>query len=138
MQSYTFEQARTAAQAASAGQLAAERALKDSSRDFAEKEERYRVALAKEIVRQHADDGVAWTVAPDLARGNQDVARLRRERDIAEGVRGAMQQAAWRRAADRKDTQRFIDWSMRRELAEGYGRAPEPEFSETFGGARVT
>jgi hypothetical protein len=31
-------------------------------------------------------------------------------------------------AADRKDTQRFIDWSMRRELAEGYGNTPEPEF----------
>jgi hypothetical protein len=83
MQPYSFEQARTAARDASAGQRAAERALTDSSREFAEKEERYRVALAQEIVRQHAEDGVAWTVAPDLARGNEKVARLRRERDIA-------------------------------------------------------
>ena len=137
MQPYDFEQARTAAAAASAAQLAAERALKEAAKDFAEKEERYRVALAKEIVRQHDADGVAWTVAPDLARGNADVARFRRDRDIADGVREAMQQAAWRRAADRKDTQRFIDWSMRRELAEGYGTTPEPEFHEPIGGTRA-
>lgn len=134
MQPYDFHQAHEAASAASRAQLFAENNLKEAARDFAEKEERYRVALAKEIVRQHADDGVAWTVAPDLARGNEKVARLRRERDIAEGVREAGQQAAWRRAADRKDTQRFIDWSMRRELAEGYGSAPEPEFQEPIGG----
>jgi hypothetical protein len=135
-QPYDFQAAREAAAAASRAQLDAERHLKDAARDFAEKEERYRVALAKEIVRQHADDGVAWTVAPDLARGDVTVARLRRERDIAEGVREAMQQAAWRRAADRKDTQRFVDWSMRRELAEGYGTAPEPGFSQPIGGHR--
>jgi hypothetical protein len=106
MEPYTFSQAREAAASASRAQAAAERHLQNSFRDFAEKEERYRVALAKEIVRRHAEDGVAWTVAPDLARGTPEVARLRRDRDIAEGVRDAMQQAAWRRAADRKDTQR--------------------------------
>jgi hypothetical protein len=137
MQPYDFQAAREAAASASRAQLNAELALKEASRDFAEKEERYRVALAKEIVRQHADEGVAWTVAPDLARGNKDVARLRRERDIAEGVREAMQQSCWRRTADRKDTQRFVDWSMRRELAEGYGSAPEPEFAEPIGGSRA-
>jgi hypothetical protein len=135
-QPYSFEQARAAAAAASAGQLAAERAMKEAAVDFAQKEERYRVALAKEIVRQHAEDKVAWTVAPDLARGNPDVARLRMLRDVAEGVRDASQQAAWRRAADRKDTQRFIDWSARREIAEGYGNAPEPEFDSPIGGRR--
>jgi DNA-binding transcriptional LysR family regulator len=136
MQPYDFAQAREACARASRAQEAAETGLRESAREFAEKEERYRVALATEIVRQHAEEGVAWTVAPDLARGNVNVARLRRERDIAEGVREAMQQAAWRRAADRKDTQRFVDWSMRRELAEGYGSAPEPEFSEPIGGRR--
>jgi flavin-dependent dehydrogenase len=135
-QPYTFEQARGAAAAASAAQLAAERAMKEASKDFAQKEQSYRVALAKEIVRQHAEDKVAWTVAPDLARGDVEVARLRMERDIAEGMREASQQAAWRRAADRKDTQRFIDWSARREIAEGYGQAPEPEFESAIGGRR--
>lgn len=136
MQPYDFEQARDAAQRASVAQQNAENALKDAARDFARKEEAYRVALAKEIVRQHNDEKVAWTVAPDLSRGDVEVARLRRERDIAEGVREAMQQAAWRRAADRKDTQRFIDWSMRRELAEGYGQVPEPEEPHAVFGAR--
>lgn len=133
-QPYTFDQARGAAATASAAQLAAERASREASKDFAQKEERYRVALAKEIVRQHADEKVAWTVAPDLARGNPEVARLRMERDIAEGVREAMQQSAWRRSADRKDTQMFCTWSMRRELAEGYGQAAEPEFTSPIGG----
>jgi hypothetical protein len=134
MQPYDFGQARAAAAAASAAQLAAERAMKEASVDFAKKEEAYRISLAKEIVRQHAEDKVAWTVAPDLARGNVEVARLRMLRDIAEGVREASQQAAWRRAADRKDTQRFIDWSARREIAEGYGSAPEPAFDSPIGG----
>jgi hypothetical protein len=129
---YDFGQARDAAAAASRAQTP----TKERHLDFAEKEERYRVSLAKEIVRRHAEDGVAWTVAPDLARGTPEVARLRRDRDISEGVREAMQQAAWRRAADRKDTQRFVDWSARRELAEAYGTAPEPEFTSPIGGRR--
>ena len=136
MQPYDFEQARDAAQRASVAQQQAETGLTDAARDFARKEEAYRVALAKEIVRQHDKEKVAWTVAPDLARGDTEVAALRRERDIAEGVRDAMQQAAWRRSADRKDTQRFIDWSMRRELAEGYGQVPEPEDKHPVFGAR--
>ena len=134
-QPYTFAEARAAAGQASAAQLAAERAMKDAARDYAVKEEAYRKKLAETILRVHAD-GAAWTVAGDLARGDSDVARLRRERDIAEGVREAMAQAAWRRAADRKDTQRFIDWSLRRDLAEGYGNAPEPEYTEPIGGRR--
>lgn len=132
-QPYTFAQAREAAGRASAAQLAAEDAMKAAYRDCAVKEEAYRKALAETILRVHAD-GAAWTVAGDLARGDERVARLRRERDIAEGVREAMAQASWRRAADRKDTQRFIDWSLRRDLAEGFGNAPEPAFSEPIGG----
>lgn len=135
-QPWDMGQARDAARRASIAQEQAEQALIETARDFAVKEESYRVALAKEIVRQHDVDGVAWTVAPDLARGDPNVARLRRERDIAEGVREAMQQAAWRRAADRKDTQRFIDWSARISLRVD---APEPDWSRepVIGGARA-
>jgi hypothetical protein len=136
-QPYDFGQARDAARLASLSQHNAEQALRDAARDFAEKEESYRVALAKEIVRQHEADGVAWTVAPDLARGEKEVAKLRRERDIAEGVREAMQQACWRRAADRKDTQMFCQWSMRRELADVCGGAREPDDMPTYGARRA-
>lgn len=115
---WTFGEARQNCRNASAAQIAVEDALKAAYRDYAQKEEAYRKALAAEIVRCHAD-GIAWSTAPDIARGDDTVARLRMERDIAEGVREALQQAAWRRTADRKDAQRFADWSQRRELAEG-------------------
>ena len=134
---YTFGQAQNVARKASRLQKAAEDFSKQMSRDFAHAEEAYRVALAVEIVRQHDEDGVAWSVAPDLARGNKRVAELRRKRDIAEGMREAAVQASWRHTADRKDTQRFIDWSMRRELAEGAGMVPEPDEQPIIGGQRA-
>lgn len=118
---WTFDDALRECNTAARHQYAAECAMRRATRASAKAEQDYRVALAKEIVRQHDDDGVAWTVAPDLARGNEDVARLRNERDVAEGVKEATMQLAWRRSADRKDAQRFSDWSMRRELAENGG-----------------
>ncbi len=122
---YSFDEATALTRRASAAQKTAEDLLRSTSRDAAKAEEAYRIALAKEIVRQHADEGVAWTVAPDLARGNPEVARLRMLRDIAEGVREATQQQAWRAAADRKDLTQLVLWSMRRDLAEGYETANE-------------
>ncbi len=132
---YSFDDATALTRQASAAQKAAEDLLRSTSRDSAEKERSYRVALAKEIVRQHADDGVAWSVAPDLARGNPEVANLRMLRDIAEGVREATQQQAWRASADRKDLTQLVLWSMRRDLAEGY-EAPVGE-GQTFGARRA-
>jgi DNA-binding transcriptional LysR family regulator len=125
---WSIEEARTACREATRQQKTAEDNLREAAKDFALAEESYRKALALEIVRQHAEEGAAWTVAPDLARGDSKVAELRRERDIKEGVREAMQQAAWRASANRRDVQRFLDWSARRELAEGYGHVPEPDF----------
>lgn len=132
-QPWSFEQATANCRQAAVAQQQAENTLRDCYRDFARKEETYRVALAKEIVRQHAEEGVAWTVAPDLARGDTTVARLRMERDVAEGVKEAMQQAVWRATANRRDAARFCDWSMRRELAEGYGHTPEPVYEQPIG-----
>jgi hypothetical protein len=118
---WTFDEALSRCQRTSVAQQHAEGAMRAAARDFAVAEEAYRIALAKEIVRQHAEEGVAWTVAPDLARGDKTVAKLRRERDIAEGVREAVTQAAWRASADRKDAQRFADYSLRRDLQESGG-----------------
>ena len=132
---WDFTEARTACRDASKAQQTVEDDIRRAYRDFAEKEEAYRKALAVEIVKAH-NDGIAWTTAPDIARGDALVARLRRERDIAEGVKEATLQAAWRRVADRKDAQRFSDWSMRRELAEGYS-PPDSPATETFGGRRA-
>ena len=130
---WDFAEARLACRDASAAQAQVEDQLKAAFRDYAAKEERYRIALATKIVEVHAD-GIAWSTAPDIARGDAGVARLRMERDIAEGVKEAMMQAAWRRNADRKDAQRFADWSMRRELAEFHGRDPhEPTYEKPIG-----
>jgi len=125
---WDFDEAREAARVASHTQQAAEEAMREAARDFAVAEEKYRVALAKKIVELH-DDGVAWSACADLARGDTVVAQLRRQRDISEGVREACVHAAWRRAADRKDTQRFIDYSFRREFAE---TGPEPEWTPSL------
>jgi hypothetical protein len=130
---FTIEQARDASREASRNQLHAEAFLKSSSRDQALAEEAYRKALADRIVGLHAD-GVAWSVCADVARGDKHVAELRRKRDIAEGVREAAVQAAWRAAADRRDVARFADWSMRRELAGLGAPDPEPEFQSVIGG----
>jgi hypothetical protein len=59
-----------------------------------------------------------WSATADLARGDKGVARLKRERDIAEGVVEAAKQAGWRASKDRDDVQAFIGWSQRREFAE--------------------
>ena len=67
------------------------------------------------------DMSVPATVCLDLAKGFEDVAALRRERDIKEGLKAAAEQLCWRRTADRKDAQALSGWSERREFAEGRG-----------------
>lgn len=49
----------------------------------AQAEEKYRVALQKEMARLKLE-GCKVTIIPDLARGNEEVAHLRLERDIAD------------------------------------------------------
>jgi rubrerythrin len=122
---WTLPEARSALRSASTAQREVEKQVRAAYRDFAVKEETYRKALALEIVRLLAEDEVAWTAANDLARGDKKVAHLRMERDIAEGVKEAITQAAWRRNQDRKDAQRFAEWSMRREIAEFHGEDPD-------------
>lgn len=136
-QPFDFAQAVAATRRAAEAQRDAEQARRDAAADLAEKERAYRVALAREIVRQHADEGAAWTVAQDLARGNPAVADLRYARDVAKGVLDAAEQRAWRHTADRKDMTEFITWSRRRELAEAAGDVQEPTQMRTFGARRA-
>lgn len=115
---WSFSEAVTAARRAAEAQKAGEQAVRDASASLADAERAYRLSLAKEIVRQHAD-GVAWTVAKDLARGAKEVGELRYARDVAAGVFKAADQRAWRDTANRKDVLLFSEWSKRRDLAEG-------------------
>lgn len=135
---FTFGEARDAVNAEKAAQAAAEDFRRQASRALADAEQAYRVALASEIVRQH-DAGVAWTVAKDLARGAEPVALLRHKRDIAAGVLDAAETAAWRHNANRRALDKLVEWSMRRDLAEGAGTVAVPPESamETFGGRRA-
>lgn len=135
-QPWDFAQAMVNANAQKAAQANAEKFFKEQSKLYAEAEEAYRLALAQEIVRQHNEEGVAWSVAPDLARGDKKVAELRKKRDIAEGMRDAALQALWRAAADRRDLGRFIDWSMRVDVAvhaQGRDEESEPDNAEVYG-----
>lgn len=54
-------------------------------KDYAKKEYNYRTALSKELVRLRAE-GQAVTHLADIARGEPEIAKLRYERDIAEGL----------------------------------------------------
>lgn len=130
---YDFATAVAATRRAAEAQKDAEQDRRDAAKDLAEKERAYRVALAREIVRQHSDEGAAWTVAQDVARGQRSVADLRYERDVAKGVLDAAEQRAWRHTADRRDMHEFIQWSKARELAEGRGDVSEPREMQTFG-----
>ena len=55
---------------------------KNNGRKLAEAEQKYRIAYRKEVFRLHLMDGVAWTACSDLAKGDEEVAKLRLERDI--------------------------------------------------------
>ena len=84
-----------------------------AARDAAAAEHDYRVALAKRIVELHDQDGVAWTVAQDVARGDAKVAELRQRRDVAEGMKEAAELLGWKTSGDGRRLDRLIDWSMR-------------------------
>ena len=109
---YDFGEAREAARRAASNQRQGEDNLREASAKLADAEKAYRIALARKIVEVHAN-GSAWTVAQDLARGDESVAELRYLRDVAKGVFEATQSAIWRYTADRKDCLELIEWSRR-------------------------
>lgn len=61
------------------------KSYKEYQKDYAKKEYVYRIALSKELVRLRAE-GQAVTHLSDIARGLPKIAKLRYERDIAEGL----------------------------------------------------
>jgi hypothetical protein len=108
--------AREAAHEASKRQRDVEDQIRDASSAYAEAERQYRLKLTTRIMHLHAQDGVAWTACGEIARGEKEVADLRYARDVAKGVLEAAQQQAFRRGADRRDLDTFLNWSMKRDL----------------------
>lgn len=125
---YDFAEAQAADHEASAAQKAASLAVKEAYEKKAEAEYAYRKKLA-ETITVLRDEGVAATVAADIARGEATVADLRKTRDIAEGVVEAALQNSWRCSADRKSVSRFIEWSMQIDLRTPDAQGREPAWS---------
>jgi hypothetical protein len=114
---WSFDDSLLHARQASRSQEQAEQELKKAFTGAANAQQEYRVALAQKILELRAE-GLPATLCQDLAKGDPKVSSLRLKWDISEGVKEAMQQAAWRRTADRKDVQSFIHWSRRKDEEE--------------------
>ena len=65
---------------------------KNRGKDYANCYKEYRVAIAKELLRLR-DENVPVTIAYDIARGNEDVAELKRKEIIAESLYKSCQEA---------------------------------------------
>ena len=104
---FTFTEARRAAHDASRRQIDAEHQRVECAKTAADKRRVYHMALSRKIVELHAS-GVAWTVAGDIARGDETVAAAE-----------AQEQAGYRLNADRRVLEQLVRWSQARELAEG-------------------
>lgn len=126
-----FAAAVTASREASEDQHNAEKWYAAKGREFAEAERQYRKALATKILMLKVQ-GTPATVAQDIARGDEEVANLRFERDVAEGVRDAAAQSIYRHTANRRELLQFVDWSKRASFLD---REP-PQDMPTFGGRR--
>lgn len=123
--------ARAAETEASDDQRRAESELIDAAGRLAEAERAYRVELAKCMTALHAG-GIAWTACRDMALGDERVADLRYERDLAKGIKEAADQAAYRLSADRRALGRLVEWSQRIDIRTG-GVGEQPA---TAGGRR--
>jgi hypothetical protein len=81
---------------------------------LADAEYTYRTALVARI-KQLKEDWPA-TTCDNIARGEESIAQLRRERDKREGELETLKDKAYTIAADRRALDGLIDWSMRRDL----------------------
>lgn len=128
---WSIEEAGAQLRRASRFQQAAEEQLKEAYSEAAQAEDAYRIRLAQ-VITSLREMGVPATVCQDLAKGAEDVAELRRARDVAAGVKAAAEQVCWRRTADRKDAQALAGWSERQMFAEAAGRNAH-EFEKPVG-----
>lgn len=117
---------------ASLRQEATENAMRDAYREFGRAQEAYARKLADTITELRSLS-VPVTVCLELAKGTEEVAHLRMKRDVADGVKEAAQQAAWRANADRRAVERLAGWSERREFAEAAGEVRH-QFEKPIGG----
>lgn len=111
----TLAEARKKAANLSAAQEEHQRERVKSAEALAKAESEYRRLKAREILRLHAD-GVAWSACEDLARGTEAVADARFRRDLARGTAAAVNDNAYRLAADRHSLDNIVRWSMQLDM----------------------
>lgn len=112
--------ARSAAFSASERQREVEDLLTEKGKALADAERAYRRELTKRILALHAGEdgqpGLAITTCETVAKGEEEISQLRHDRDIAKAAYKSVEQMAFTRGADRRTLDRFIDWSMHRDL----------------------
>lgn len=131
---FTFDGAKAAVIRGHDDGTKAETGIRTAAREFASKERVYRIALAQKILTLKAG-GMAVTAAQDVARGDQHVADKKYERDVAEGAYEAARQVGFKVAADRRELEQLVNWSMR-VAPDGQDREPEGP-AQIIGGRRV-
>jgi hypothetical protein len=135
-QPWSFAEAYKAHKDAEEEQRRVESEVSRAYQEWGRAQNQYAVALARRMLELKGS-GVAVTACETLAKGDENVARLREQRDIKEGLKETAKVAAWRVNADRRDVGDLLRWSARRDLAEYSGPAqPEPAHMQTFGGRR--
>ena len=65
---------------------------KKRGREYADAYKNYRIAVAKELLRLRAEE-MPVTIAYDIARGNEEVAELKRQEIISESLYKSCQEA---------------------------------------------
>ena len=113
---YSWDEAREKVNEAKAAQAEAEKRVREAWADLAEKRRTYQVALAEKITTLRGG-GMAATTCGDVARGDENVAQLRFERDVQEGVVESAKAALWRLSADRRALEQLVQWSLRADFA---------------------
>lgn len=118
MKVWDYETCQRVMRNLSVSQKEAEAEYSEASEKAARAEAAYRMELAKkELVLR--EEGFPATLIGDLARGDERVANLKLERDLAESLKDVASKSLWRHASDRKDAHRLVDYS----LAVNTGRA---------------
>lgn len=108
-------EARDAEHAASESQRKHADALAKAYDAKANAEYAYRVALSARW-KQLKDEGWAATTCGDIARGEQSIAALRRDRDRCEGEVERLKEMSYTLGADRRALDGLVDWSKAREM----------------------
>lgn len=89
--------------------------LSEAHKALAHAEFLYRRALTERIKQLHGE-GMAITTCENVAKGEESVALLRKERDERKGELAQVEQEGFRMGADRRALDGLVNWSMYRDL----------------------